>query len=130
MTTDQERAKAILPFVQAIAEGKIVEERWTSEPYWRQAPLYNIWMALDLDSFRIRPKPEMVDLGPEDIKSTTRFRANNDQSSTRRNWDSVDNDGIIIPRWGFLTWSGLRLQMRRTDDDGKTWLPCEKARTP
>lgn len=128
---NQERAKALLPFVQAMAEGKVVEARsFGDKALWWDADFENIRQRAEcaIEMLRIRPEKRKVPLGPEDVPPGSVVRT----CKQRVGWFSISvypdsvvvflGDGPEVVDYQLLQQHHWEISR----DGGKTWGPCWK----
>lgn len=126
--TNQERAKAALPFVQAMAEGKVVEAMTFSDnTHWLVAQFgdLNARLYRAEEMLRIRPEKRRVPLGQGDWDITKDLIC---LLETPQIWvrpDAIDDEGIRFNEvW--QNWETISRECLRSSDGGKTWGPCWK----
>lgn len=122
--------------LNAAANGswKEVEYNFGGLSGWGIVRSLNIYLALLKDyrdvptKWRRKQQPKLVPLGPEDVLVTTQFRHENWHDKKERvNASNINSRGIIMSHSNTLyTWKELMDNWLRTDDSGKTWLPCSK----
>jgi hypothetical protein len=71
------------------------------------------------------PEPKRVPLGPEDVLHSTEFRTVPNANGCRYPHGPVAYNGVYLGG-GFVAWNALMEEWERTDDSGRTWLPCWK----
>ena len=119
----KENAHLFLPLIQALADGKNVEyNAGTSRlPDWNELKNYS-WNR-DLESYRIKPDPVMVPLGPEDVPPGSVIR------QTEGVWETVlyvGQMGILNSKNDLLYWSDLKGFGYEIKRPGEDWTACSK----
>ena len=121
--------------LNAAADGswKEIEYKYLDRSWCVPSTLSEYLYRLHLDRTRLylwrrKQQPKMIPLGPEDVLVTTQFRHENWHDKKERvNASNINSRGIIMSHSNTLyTWKELMDNWLRTDDSGKTWLPCSK----
>jgi hypothetical protein len=123
----RERAKELLPVIQAYADGKTVQYKFDIDKKWNDVSGGATDINVDMDwNWRIKPEPK---LRPWKLSEVPVGRLIN-----WKEWESpsiilcADCSGIAIsgfnisPRFSFKEL--LENGMEHSLDGGKTWLPC------
>lgn len=129
MTKDD--AQLFLPLVQAVADGKTIQCRHYMTGEWKDWGWSSDAGEAIFDSppqsYRIKPGPVMVPLGPEDVTIGSAIRK---KSWLGDGWAMVSTVGIsgITSAYrpqGHLSWDDLReeYEIKRPGED---WKPCSK----
>jgi hypothetical protein len=125
--TTQEQAKAMLPFITAMAEGKVVEYRREGSGFWLLLPedfLFYV-TAHNTDRLRIRPDMVKVPLRRDDIDIRNDLFRDFVHPDNWYTATGIDSTAVwFIGLW--FTWDQLRANYERSVDGGKTWSRCEK----
>lgn len=96
------------------------DKNWTdtAEPDWN----------FSLGTYRIKPEPKRVPLGPEDVVFGTLLKYK--RSESIKGWAtpvSVEDCGVRIGSVAALvSWKDLMSEFEISRDSGKTWQPCWK----
>ena len=94
------------------------------------------WIVLKCDprwdwsegSYRRKPQPKMVPLGPEDVPPGSVFKLSEWQKGLHQTYFQVVSGGVVFSSsQTYLTgWVDLRNYWEISRDGGKTWQRCEK----
>ena len=127
----KENAHLYLPYMQALVNGKTVEFSPSCGAIndWREQ---SVDFSASHDCYRIKPKPVMILLGPEDVPpgSVLRFKSWGREQPISC-WVAIlqvtASGGILVattaPEW--VEWDDLNAeyQIKRPGED---WKPCHK----
>ena len=125
----KENAQLYLPLVQALAEGKTIEtlaNRKGCED-WEEVDDFNFFCSCSPGTYRIKPEPVMVPLGPEDVPPGSAIR-----QIGCKHWSIITHANAVLVEWpGVPSCEYDRLystyEIKRPGED---WMPCHKpART-
>ena len=122
---NKENAHLYLPLVQALADGKTIEilaNRNGCED-WEEVLDFTFFCSCPPCTYRIKPEPVMVPLGPEDVPPGSAVRKIGDTK-----WYLVVDgmkDGMNFGQVSWSTYEALQkcFEIKRPGED---WKPCHK----
>ena len=123
------QAKEYLPFVQAAAEGKIIQHKTPGLYDWKDCdPQIGYFEDNDNDHivFRIKPEPKLRPWKPEEVPvGCLVCQKNRDSIYNKYVLISLNGESVNFGRYGeCASMQHLLDMMEHSTDHGKTWLPC------
>lgn len=118
-----ERAKELLPVIQAFAAGRPTQWRFKNECGWRDTtPTAGLAFEDDCD-YRIKPEPKLRPWTNKEVPVGAQIRYKGNLHSTRFLIACNSEHGLAGAgtRWPY---EQLLHMMEYSTDGGKTWLPC------
>jgi hypothetical protein len=123
----KENAHLYLPLIQAVAEGKTIEIFANRKGYedWEEVDDFNFFCCCSPGTYRIKPEPVMVPLGPEDVPPGSVIRMEHWADHTWKLVSSIDENQINFGQNSWSTYEALQksFEIKRP---GKDWMPCHK----
>jgi hypothetical protein len=121
----KENAHLYLPLIQALAEGKTIEtlaNRKGCED-WEEVDDFNFFCSCSPNTYRVKPGPVMVPLGPEDVPPGSVIRGIGFSE-----WWMVTSVAKIQIYCGERTWSTYESLQKNCEikRPGEDWMPCHK----
>lgn len=124
-------AAKYLPFVQAAAEGKIIQYKSKVNGSWTDCSDCYDWFIRDeieFRDFRIKPTPTFRPWTPKEVPVGALIRYVSWYKEVKAMILSCNNEGITCLDCSGdgirVNYSELRLLYVHSLDHGKTWLPC------
>jgi hypothetical protein len=129
----RERAKELLPIIQAFAEGRTIEVSATKGVLgWTTFKLESQPNWLDYMDYRIKPEPKLRPWKPEEVPVGALIRGMYNEIRGRLilGFHKINGNGPYIcytDNNGHITGDGIEMCFSNREyslDNGKTWHPC------
>ena len=119
----------------AFAQGKTIQSYSTMGRKWIDLPIPS-WCAPP-NTYRVKPDPVLVPLGPDDVKCGQRIKHKNYDVSIESMICGVFGDGVARVQWStggvsmeIVKWGELKREWSIDRNDGKGWVACSKEVQP